>query len=222
MCGKFTQMFTWAEVHAFSQPLVIKAEGDQVVTSTPMRMAHIMRLDETGARVMNPMRWGFSKKSAKAPVRPDHMHARAETVDTLPTFAPAFAASRGVLMVHTFNEGEELPNGRTKQWVITPKDGEPIAIAVICERWTNETEDLWTFVQVTTPANTLIRPITDRMPAILRRADLPVWLGEIDAPAAAIKALLATYEDDGAWDIAPQASGKPPRPAGGGAQADLF
>lgn len=27
-------------------------------------------------------------------------------------------------MVHTFNEGEELPNGKTKQWVITPNDDE--------------------------------------------------------------------------------------------------
>ena len=48
-------------------------------------------------------------------------------------------------MVHTFNEGEELPNGKTKQWVITDRDGQPIAIAVICEEWRNGTETLQTF-----------------------------------------------------------------------------
>jgi hypothetical protein len=35
----------------------------------------------------------------------------------------------GILMVHTFNEGEEHPNGKTKQWVVTPTDGQPVAIA---------------------------------------------------------------------------------------------
>jgi putative SOS response-associated peptidase YedK len=49
-----------------------------------------------------------------------------------------------------------------------PNEGKPIAIAVICEKWTNGEENLDTFIQVTTPANLLISKITDRMPAILR------------------------------------------------------
>ncbi len=38
-------------------------------------------------------------------------------------------------MVHNFNEGEELPNGNTKQWTIRPNDCQPIAIAVIFGLW---------------------------------------------------------------------------------------
>ena len=64
-------------------------------------------------------------------------------------------------------EGEELENGKTRQWVITPNDGEPVAIAVIFEEWRNGADSLLTFVMVTTPPNTLIARITDRMPAIL-------------------------------------------------------
>lgn len=82
--------------------------------------------------------------------------------------------------MHTFNEGEELSNGKTKQWVITPKDGKPIAIAVICEACSNGTQTLQTFIQVTTPANALISRITDRMPAILPEADWATWLGETE------------------------------------------
>lgn len=52
-----------------------------------------------------------------------------------------------------------------------PNDGKPIAIAVICEKWTNGAETLDTFIQVTTPANALISKITDRMPAILQPED---------------------------------------------------
>lgn len=39
------------------------------------------------------------------------------------------------VMVHNFNEGEELPNGNTKQWTIRPNDCQPIAIAVIFGLW---------------------------------------------------------------------------------------
>ena len=66
MCGKFTQMASWRDVHAFSQPLVLKVAGDAVETATPMRIAHILRLDEAGERVMVPMRWGFSRQGAAA------------------------------------------------------------------------------------------------------------------------------------------------------------
>jgi hypothetical protein len=70
------------------------------------------------------MRWGFADARAKTPLeRPRHMHARAETIDRLPTFADAFAHARGLVPVKTFKVGEELPNGRVKQWVITPRDG---------------------------------------------------------------------------------------------------
>lgn len=225
MCGKFTQLSSWREVHAFSQPLVVKDDGEEVVVSTPMRFANIMRLNAAGARELVPMRWGFAGKDDPSPARPKHMHARGETVDRLPTFAQAFASSRGILVVHTFNEGEELPNGKTKQWVVTTQDGQPIAIAVVCEEWHNGTETLLTFVQVTTRANALISRITDRMPAILPRETWPAWLGENDASLADVKALLQTFEDGGNWvmtEQAPRRSPRPPKPPKPNLQQDLF
>ena len=223
MCGKFTQFASWQEVHAFSQPLVIKAGGDEVVVSTPMRTANIVRLGEAGEREMVSMRWGFAGHDDPNPSRPKHMHARAETIDQRPTFAHAFATSRGILMVHTFNEGEELPNGKTRQWVVTPADGQPIAIAVIFEEWHNGPETLLTFVMVTTPPNALIARITDRMPAILQREAWATWLGETDASLEDAKALLQTFEDGGTWAMAPQQLSRaagPPDPSN--AQGSLF
>jgi len=204
MCRKFTQMASWQEVVAFSQPLTVPTGREEVVVSTPMRFANILRLNAAGDREVVAMRWGFAGKGDITPSRPKHMHARAETIDTKPTFADAFRYGRGVLLVHTFNEGEDLPNGKTKQWVITPNDGKPISIAVICEEWRNGAETLQTFIQVTVPANPLISRITDRMPAILRPEDWPLWLGETDASPADVKAVLHTYDDDGGWTMAEQ------------------
>lgn len=220
MCGKFTQMATWKEVVAFSQPLVAIPEGGDVTVSTPMRLAQIMRLGEDGRREIVPMRWGFSKRGNTS-FKPDHMHARGETIDTRPMFMESFAERRGIVVVETFNEGEALPSGKTKQWVIRPKDRKPIAIAVIWEDWQGDDGATPCFIQVTVPANALISKITDRMPAILRQEDWPTWLGETDAALAEVKALLKTFDDEGAWDLSEQASAKSSKPKPK-PQMDLF
>ena len=219
MCGKFTQMAEWKEVVAFSQPLTAIPEGQPVTVSTPMRTARVIRTGDDGRRELVAMRWGFSKPENPS-FKPDHMHARAETVDTRPTFAEAFAERRGILMVETFNEGEEQPSGRTKQWVIRPRDRKPIAIAVIWEEWVGDAGSELTFVMITVPPNPLIAGITDRMPAILRQEDWAIWLGEADAPLADVKALLRTFDDEGGWEMSEQQPAKKaakPKP-----QMDLF
>jgi putative SOS response-associated peptidase YedK len=213
MCGKFTQMASWRQVYEYSMAFTpsdgaLSAPGaaDDTITATPMRMASIIYLDATGQRQVQQMRWGFADLKASNPNRPKHMHARAETIDKLPTFRDSFEHRRGILLVKTFNEGEELPSGKTKQWVITPKDGAPVALAVIYEEWIRDDVSLLTFIQVTTPANPLITPVTDRMPAVLRPKDWSTWLGENNATPAEAKALLQTYDDGGGWEIAPQAA----------------
>jgi len=221
MCGKFTQMASWREVVAFSQPLTAISENEPVTVSTPMRTAKVLRLGDDGKRELAPMRWGLSKPENTS-FKPDHMHARAETIDTRPTFAESFAERRGLVLVETFNEGEEQPGGKTKQWVIRPKDRKPIAIAVIWDEWVGDAGSEATFVMVTTPPNALIGRITDRMPAILRQEDWPVWLGERDAATTAIKGLLRTFDEEGAWEMNEQAPSKAAKAAKTNLQGDLF
>lgn len=221
MCGKFTQMATWEEVVAFSQPLTAIPEGGEVTVSTPMRIAKVLRLGEDGRPELAKMRWGFSKPENSS-FKPDHMHARAETIDTRPTFAESFAERRGIVLVETFNEGEQLPSGKTKQWVIRPKDRKPIAIAVIWEEWAGDAGSEATFVMVTVPPNELIGRITDRMPAILRQEDWPVWIGEEDAAPADAKALLKTFDDAGAWEMSEQSPAKSAKAVKSKSQGDLF
>jgi putative SOS response-associated peptidase YedK len=212
MCGKFTQLATWREVVAFSQPLT----ASPIETVTPMGFAHVIHLHEA-QRVARLMRWGFPDTGRNAPDRPKHIHARCETIDTLPTFADAFARRRGIVLVQSFNEGEDLPNGKKKQWTITPCDGRPLAIAVIWQDYLRRdlAAPIPMFAMATTPANRSIAPITDRMPALLREEDWALWLGKTEAPLAEVKALLRPYEDGGAWDVS-----RAKKPAAG--QMDLF
>lgn len=214
MCGKFTQMYSWRELHAQYTSLAAGLElptGPADNPITPMRFAQILRL-HAGAPEYAAMRWGFAGRGDKDPSRPRHMHARAETVDTLPTFADAFAHRRCVIFVNTFNEGEEV-GSRTVQWTITPKNRKLLAIAAIYEEWTNGDDRLLTFVMVTVPPNPLIGRITDRMPAILQPEDIEPWLR---GTAEEARVALRTYDDAGAWEM--QRQGKPPKAP----QDDLF
>ena len=211
-------MMSWRAVVAYSD--LLAATGGDVETVTPMRLAHVITLDETGARKAVPMRWGMVALGAKDPMSgTKHIHARAETIDTLPTFRDAFAHRRGLIALSTFNEAKEITPTKWEQQVITPRDGNPLAVAVIWERWTHRNEgELLTFAMITVPANTLIGTITDRMPAFLAPEDWAKWLGEEPASPEEIKALLKTVEGD--WDMRPQTkTPPPPKPK---AQSELF
>jgi putative SOS response-associated peptidase YedK len=206
MCGKFTQMMSWSEVHDLSDLVGRTAteEGrDKEDFTTPMRFAEVIYLDAAGKRRTGRMRWGFSDLNATTPIeRPKHMHARGETIDQLPTFRGAFANARGIVLTKTFNIGEELANGKTRQWTIAPRDGKPIPLGVIFERWTHRTEgELLCFVMVTTAVSAQLSRLTDRMPYVVQPDRWARWLGEAPASTAELKDKLMPFEGD--WRIEP-------------------
>ena len=86
---------------------------------------------------------------------------------------------------------------------------------MIWEEWEGESGKVALLHPDHVPANALISKITDRMPAILRPEDWPVWLGEVDAPFTQIKALLQTFDDEGNWEMREQSAAKPAEGAEG-------
>ena len=213
MCGKFTQMMSWGEYVTLAE--MIGAPQSAAETVTPMRFATVIALNHEGKRVARRMRWGLVPPNAGDPMMgTKFIHARAETIETKPTFRDAFFNRRGLVVVNTFNEGEEVTPKKTQQYVITPRGRSATAIAVIWERWTRRDEALESFAMVTVPPNALIATITDRMPAVVDDDDWAVWLGEVPATVDEIKAVLKTSALD--MDMAKQEKKPPPpRPPGG-------
>jgi putative SOS response-associated peptidase YedK len=211
MCGKFTQMMSWGEVVEYSDFLKAPKDGP-AETATPTRFASIIRMNpETGKRESVRMRWGIPKPGRDDPLGPGYMHVRSETIDTLKTWRDPFLYRRGIVVVHTFNEGKELPNGKTEQHIVTPNDAKPIAIAVLWERWADRNSGaLLCFAIVTTPPNKLIGTITDRMPAIIQPESWAKWLGEEPAHEVELKSLLVPFEGD--WTMKAAEKNKPPTP----------
>jgi len=203
MCGKFTAMASWSEVVDFSDALSATGgpeSNDQLVTFRVMSQLPVIIFDrEQGKRRVVPMRWGFPRRGSWR--SPDPIHARAETIDSKPTFADAFRdGQRGIVLVKTFNEAPDLP-GKSEQHTITPGDLSAIGIAFLWRRFeiAELPAPLLACVMATVPANNLIAGLpTDRMPAILANADWATWLGENGASPDEAKACLRTV-DDAKW-----------------------
>jgi putative SOS response-associated peptidase YedK len=218
MCGKFTQKLD-SRLEQLSEVL-----GESPTeTITPMRFADVLALDKDGARKIVRMRWGLvARGTPNVPEAKPHIHARAESIDAKPTFRDSFARHRGLILVSSFNEGEEVSATKTVQYVVAPADNKPIAIAIIWDRWQREGEpSLLSFAMVTVPANPLIATITDRMPALIEEEDWAAWLGEVPVSQDELKALLRPSSRD----LKMQAAVKPPppvRPNRNSAQPDLF
>ena len=63
-------------------------------------------------------------------------------IDSKPTFRESFEQRRGLLIVKTFNEGEEITSARRCNTRSCSRGyRQPLAIAVIWERWINAKDD---------------------------------------------------------------------------------
>ena len=212
-------MLSWSELVELSD-LQDTQGPDGVETVTPMRVASVIALDDHGQRRSVRMRWGLIPPGSKDLRRSKPIiHARTETIDVKPAFRAAFAARRAILPVTTFNEGREITPTKTEQYVLTPRDDAPIGIAVVWDRWVEPHGGaLLSFAMVTVPPNALIATITDRMPALIAPADWPLWLGEVPATPAQLKALLKPS----ARDLDLRKAEKPPSRKKDDGQPTLF
>jgi putative SOS response-associated peptidase YedK len=164
----------------------------------------VIVVGDDGKRYMKQMLWGLIPSWAKAePVGParrspdesrrpagradgrsgEHkpsvgplINARAETLADKPAFRAALRKRRCIIPADGFYEWQKMAG--VKQPVrIMLKSKEPFGFAGLWEHWTSpEGEEVLSCVIVTTAANELLKPVHDRMPAILTRQSEAVWL----------------------------------------------
>jgi putative SOS response-associated peptidase YedK len=203
MCGKFTAMMSWGEYCALAgTPMSGGGDGPDAMpadkplgTFTPMSSLPVLHLNSVRQRRITPMRWGwYDHRNADPRGKPRHLHARSEEIDSKPTWIEPFHDGHGVVFTKSFNIGEEIAPGKTKQWVCSRADGEPVAIAVIYQAFETVSGPMLTCVMVTTESCAPLNARDNRMPALLHPNEIAMWLGETAAKPAEIKALLRPYE----------------------------
>jgi len=205
MCGRFTQYYTWSEVHAFLSLLGAPQNLRPHYNIAPTDKVDVVRLDREGRRELVTMRWGlvpyFWKKTLKGV--PATFNARAESVAEKPMFREAFKRRRCIIPASGFFEwtggkGDKQPH------LFTAADDSPIlALAGLWEKWRDPAtgEDVLSCTIIVTGASAWMTPYHDRMPVLLEPKDFDVWLDGSLGPEVLKPASEAALRE---WPISPR------------------
>ena len=133
MCGRFTQAYTWQEVHDFYSLTSPARNLQPNYNVAPTQTVNVL---VPGSLEMVDMRWGLVpiwwKKSLKD--LPSTFNARSETAHEKPMFRTAFKRNRCLVPASGFYEWKR--SGKEKQpYHIAMASGEPMTFAGLWERW---------------------------------------------------------------------------------------
>jgi putative SOS response-associated peptidase YedK len=147
-------------------------------------------------RELVPMRWGFIPGWAKDPkTLPLLFNARAEGIAAKPAFRGAFRYRRCLVPASGFYEWQK--RGKDKQpHALRPQATELVAFAALWETWCGaDGSEIDTAAIVTVPCNDCVKPLHDRMPAVIAPEDFEAWLSPLTDPDEA-EALLRPAPED--------------------------
>lgn len=156
---------------------------------------------ETNIRLL---KWGLIPGWVRDPgdadeIRSLTLNARAETIDTKPSFAESYRHRRCIIPVRGFFEWQHK-GGQKIPWYIYPPDSGIMMLAGLYSSWhTGENNNtLNTFTIVTTRANELMSGIHNskkRMPVIVRAEDVEAWINE-DTERKRLDSILNPFPDE--------------------------
>jgi putative SOS response-associated peptidase YedK len=208
MCGRYSQLRSWSDLVR-----LYKLTADQTPLNLPPRYniaptqdVPVVRFtQEGGGRELVLLRWGLVPSWAKDVAGGYKMiNARAETIAEKPAFRHAFQQRRCLVVADGFYEWAKTPTGRKQPYFITVAGDQLFAFAGLWESWNSPGgERIQSCTIAVTQANDMLRPIHDRMPAILDGDHFDSWL-DTKAPLAEAKALLRPYP--GAMTLFPVSS----------------
>jgi putative SOS response-associated peptidase YedK len=152
------------------------------------------RRGEAAAREAVPLQWGLvpswsrdAKSGAKL------ANARSEGIADRPAFRSALRQRRCVVPASGFYEWQTI--GKLKHpWYFSFRDDRPFLFAGLWEWWRSaDGVELETCALITTTPNSVVAPLHDRMPVILREAAVDRWLDPaVTAPEELVPLLQPT------------------------------
>ena len=205
MCGRFGLDVSGEELAE-----LLELEPDAIPETKPRfniapgQEILAMRMVEN-RREVTLLRWGLIPSWAKdRTIAHKLINARSETVAEKPSFRSAFRARRCLIPSDGFYEWRRA--GKLKEpHHIGLKDGTPFFFGGLWESWNDPQtgEILETATLLTTIPNTLVAPIHDRMPVIVRPNHYLPWLqGEMRGVEEVFRPLEASLMES--WPVGPR------------------
>lgn len=144
----------------------------------------------------NSMRWGlipFWAKDVKIGYK--MINARKETILEKKSYKDAMVKRRCLVPADAFYEWQKI--GKEKQaHQIKTKDQEIFSMAGLWSKWRSpQGEDVYSFTVITQEPNEVMKPIHNRMPAILTKEQEEIWLSD-DLPPQELLDMIEPYQDD--------------------------
>jgi putative SOS response-associated peptidase YedK len=159
------------------------APGQQILTV----------VSEDGNRVGKTMKWGLVPSWSKEPkIGYKMINARAEGIESKPSFKNAFKRRRTLIPSSGFYEWQKTEDGK-QPYRFVLKNKKPFAFAGLWESWNNGDSPLVTCTIITTIPNEVTAPIHDRSPVILHEDVYDKWLDPTLDDIEFLKSLLVPY-----------------------------
>lgn len=140
----------------------------------PRRGVSTVRLSKGSPR-LNTLFWGLTPSWLAVLDHAPHC-ARAETLDSRPMFKDAFETRRCLVPVAGFYAWREGRRGK-HPYLVTRVNRAPLLLAAIwCRYHTTEQTFHDSMALITVPANALLAPLSDRVPAVIAPDQMAQWL----------------------------------------------
>lgn len=191
MCGRFTLTLTFNEV---AEILKITDEIDWKPRYNIAPMQQVPVVVNDVEKHLKLLQWGLVPFWAKdTSIGNKMINARAETVDTKPSYRQSFQTQRCLILADGFYEWKR--EGKSKiPYRFTLKDRTLFGFAGIWDSWmSSDGKTINSCSIITTEANELMTTIHDRMPVILDKEKEEMWLDPTLHDTGLLKSLLIPY-----------------------------
>jgi putative SOS response-associated peptidase YedK len=181
MCGRFTNEFTWAELHALYNlseelfPMGPPSNMQPKFNIAPTQDVDFVAHNKAGVRELLTGRWWLVPFWAKGLPKAAMFNARIETVDSSPAFREAFKTCRCLIPADAYFEWTTSPvDGKKDPWLLHLPQHRGFSFAGIWAH--NDNLGVTSCSIITAPAVEHIAHIHGRMPVILEEEAYDSWL----------------------------------------------
>jgi putative SOS response-associated peptidase YedK len=176
MCGRFVTIIPPNELAKIFAHIEANCSIEPRYNVAPSQQVAVVR--STGDNnILSLMKWGLVPSWSKDTKIASHtINARSETVAEKPAFRHAIKYQRCIIPTSGFYEWMHAEQYK-QPYFIQLSNHAPMCFAGIWESWkAPDNALLETFSILTTTSNSLIEPMHERMPVILRPDDFSFWL----------------------------------------------